>query len=819
MSKFKLIIILLVAVLLVGTAQSFGQAPGGAGGDRGGMGGAGGGMGAGRGGAGQMGDRGGAAQAGGRGDAAQAGGGGGGRGGRGGGGPSEPPYPAAPASGAAPAEMVDPLIAVLNSPTATRIEKSDALRKLQVAGTKETIPVIAKYLTDPELSHMARYALEPLKDPSVDEAFRNALGSVKGPHLVGIIMSIGERRDAQSVQPLAALLKNSDKDVVRATALSLGKIGNAAAVTALTGALNASAANRAELSEGLFLCAEALAGQGQDAAAIAIYDQVLKLDAATTPVGVRQEALRGTIIARKADGIKLLQQYLQSTDYPLFIAATRTSLEMTASGVTPALTDALSKRSENNDKILLIGIIGARKDAAAVPAILTLVKDEKVDAAVRLAAIKILTQVPSAASVPVLTGLMSNSSSDISSAARTAIISMPGKETDDAVLAMLKGSQPAERVVGIELTASRSIKTALPELIRLAGSDTDAKVRQAALKASGSLGGTENLSGLLEVVIKASPEDMDAAVAAITTILPGVTDKTVFAKELITRLGQSQATQKGAILRILGVTGGAESLSAIQAAISDTNPQVHTAALTALSEWPDFDAAKSLVDIAANPNSTLADHVVAIRGAVRLIRDISTAPMADRVSLCLTAYNSTRRDEDKTQVISAMANLRSTEIGDKLIEIANGSAALKSAAGQAVISVATSLYTGQIVTVAPRVQQTLVEIPRSVMSFDSTGSSGGGRGGRGGGGGGGQTVTVTDEDRAAAQELAKKVIAMDISQTVNTNAQNIIDGNVGQRGGRGGAGGGRGGAGGGRGGAAGGGRGGEAGGAPGGRGQ
>ena len=46
---------------------------------------------------------------------------------------------------------------------------------------------------------MARYALETIPDPSVDDALRDALGKLKGRPLLGVIGSLGVRRDAKAV--------------------------------------------------------------------------------------------------------------------------------------------------------------------------------------------------------------------------------------------------------------------------------------------------------------------------------------------------------------------------------------------------------------------------------------------------------------------------------------------------------------------------------------------------------------------------------------------------------------------------------------------
>ena len=103
------------------------------------------------------------------------------------------------------------LIAVLKSADASRKDKIDACRQLAIIGGKDSIAPLAALLGNEELSHNARYALEPNPDPAVDEALRDALGKVKGGPLVGVIGSVGVRRDAKAVGALARLLSDSDR--------------------------------------------------------------------------------------------------------------------------------------------------------------------------------------------------------------------------------------------------------------------------------------------------------------------------------------------------------------------------------------------------------------------------------------------------------------------------------------------------------------------------------------------------------------------------------------------------------------------------------
>jgi hypothetical protein len=166
------------------------------------------------------------------------------------------------------------LIAVLKS-DAPRKAKADACRELGRVGTRESVGPLAALLSDEELSHMARYALEPIPDPAVDTALRDALDKVQGRILAGVIGSIGVRRDPKAIPTLVKRLGDSDLDVAGAAARALGKIGTLEAATALEKALpTAAERNRMDVCEGLLRCAEVLRTQGRRQEARAIYDQL-----------------------------------------------------------------------------------------------------------------------------------------------------------------------------------------------------------------------------------------------------------------------------------------------------------------------------------------------------------------------------------------------------------------------------------------------------------------------------------------------------------------------------------------------------------------
>ncbi len=196
-------------------------------------------------------------------------------------------------------EREQKLIAVLKSDAPLK-DKANACRVLSLVGTKDSVAPLAALLGDEKLSHLARYGLEPIPDPAVDDALRGALGTLKGRPLIGVIGSLGVRRDAKAIESLAGLLKDADPEVAQASARSLGRISGAAAVQALEGALDgASAANRLALSEGLFRCADHLVAGGKTAEALAICD---KLNRPDSPEQVRESAARKARFLREEAG-------------------------------------------------------------------------------------------------------------------------------------------------------------------------------------------------------------------------------------------------------------------------------------------------------------------------------------------------------------------------------------------------------------------------------------------------------------------------------------------------------------------------------------
>jgi HEAT repeat protein len=245
------------------------------------------------------------------------------------------------------------MIATLES-DATLFDKAKACQQLAVIGTRKAVPVLAKLLPDEQLSHYARFGLEPIPDPSVDAALRDALDKVEGGLLVGVINSIGMRRDAGAIGDLKGLMGNSDAAVAAAAAAALGRIGTPQAVGILDSALEGPAPLRLAVADACLTAGDTLLGEGKKDEAAAVYEAMRQAD---LPKHLQIAALTGVFRARGSDALPLLVECLASDDKARFRVALDVAQELPGDGVTRALMGELSKpvpAPERPAKVLVI---------------------------------------------------------------------------------------------------------------------------------------------------------------------------------------------------------------------------------------------------------------------------------------------------------------------------------------------------------------------------------------------------------------------------------------------------------------------------------
>ncbi len=149
------------------------------------------------------------------------------------------------------------LIQLLKNESTPGPERAMACKLLALHGGPDCVALLGPMLADEKFASWARIALEAIPGPEAAAVLRDASQNLNGKLLVGVLNSIGVRRDADSLDMLNKRLADPSSEVAGAAALALGRIGGDAAEAALRSALtNSNAELRSAAAEGCILCAE-----------------------------------------------------------------------------------------------------------------------------------------------------------------------------------------------------------------------------------------------------------------------------------------------------------------------------------------------------------------------------------------------------------------------------------------------------------------------------------------------------------------------------------------------------------------------------------
>jgi len=603
-----------------------------------------------------------------------------------------------------PKEREAQLIGVLRS-DAPAAEKAITCKRLAVYGTQEAIPALAPLLLDKELSSWARIALEVIPGPAADAALREALGKAEGRLLVGVINSIGVRRDAQAVNGLVAKLKDPDGDVASAAAVALGHIGGDPAAQTLAPALaQVPAVVRPAVAEGCILCAERYLAEGKSAESVKLYDTVRQ---ASLPKQKLLEATRGAILARGAEGFPLLFEQLQSDDKAQFGIGLRTAREIVGREATLALAVELDRLSPDRRPLLLLALAD-RSDDAVLPVVVRSAKSGSKE--LRITALGILVRLGDVSCVPVLLDAAAQSDADLAQAAKQTLAHLPGKDVDVDLLTRLPQATGKTRQALIELAGQRQMNEALPAIMSSI-EDADAGVRGAAVQAIGALGGDRQAADLVNLLQKnRNSEDRANAEKALLAITGRSGTSCVSC--LLPLMQNSDIALRTIGLHGLAVAGGPEALTAVKSALDDRNETVQDEAARTLSTWPnnwpgDAAAAEVLLTLAKS-GKKMSHQVLGWRGYLQYIRGDKQLNDSGRVAKVKELLPLIQRPEEKRLAISVVGTIRTAGSLELLTTLASDPAVAEDACS-AIVNVAGRNMQGATRDQRQKALQTVVE--------------------------------------------------------------------------------------------------------------
>ena len=524
-------------------------------------------------------------------------------------------------------------------------------RQLMLIGTAQEVPALAALLGEKDLSTAARFALARIPGDAPLAAMRAAMDKAPRDLLIGLINTLGERRDARAVGAIAKRLTGADAVVTGACLDALGKIGGSATVKALSAAEgNLADELQPALAGALLRCGEGLLASGDTAQAAAIFK---KLSAPNRPKHVRTAAFPGLVACRKDGAATLLKDALTGSEPALQSAAIRCARSAGAAALTKVLADELPNLPPAI-QVQMIDALAHRGDTAALPAVMATAASEV--SAVRLAALAALGSLGNADTTAYLAGLAAKSQGAEQRVARASLARLQGAEVDAAMIGLLeKGASPVRREVIIALK-TRGTPAAVPALLA-AAEDADRAVGREALKALRQLADAKDCPALLGILTKPGSEalrpDIENALVTISRRTDTV-GRTV--ASVVRSLSGAAAPQRGSLLRVLGRLGGAESLQAVRGALKDENDEVRDAAIRALAEWADASALEDLLAVARSA-SQARSKVLALRGFATLAGQAKDRTPEGLAKLFADATQLADRPDEKKALLGALAGV------------------------------------------------------------------------------------------------------------------------------------------------------------------
>ncbi len=568
-------------------------------------------------------------------------------------------------------DMETKLIRTLEPGAAGDEGKKFVCRMLRRMGTERSIPALGRLLPDPNLSHMARFALTAIPSAKVDREFRRAL-KIRGDLKIGIISSIASRGDRKAVGALEDLLEHYNPDVQLAAIEALGRIGGERAAKALSSILEGLTARKSILAgiggtshstaltptetrivDAYLRCADSVAAEGKTEAAAVIYEE---LSGERHYPAVRVAAYRGLALLDPGNAPSIILDLLRDEDQDLQLAAGNLLLEMPEGVEVKEIAQALPSLSANA-RVVLLSVLGVRGDKSVLPEIAQVA--ESGDEAVRFTALEALGLLGDASVVPTLAASL-KVGGEITKRAAASLNQLKGEGVDAAILKYLDGAETEVRVHLIDCLVARRCRIAVPALLHHVNASSEA-VRKQSLRAIGVLAEEKDLPELVKLLGLARDDaERKSVEKALRAVGGRAQDEEKRTRVLMGALAKAAPPERASLLAVLGAFGGKRALDANVEALTSGNKTVRDAAYRALAGWPDAAAGRLLLDLAETAPEEI-QRLRALQGAIRM----ATLPppgyrsTSEKEKEFETLMKKARRTEEKRRILQAVTRFPS----------------------------------------------------------------------------------------------------------------------------------------------------------------
>lgn len=275
--------------------------------------------------------------------------------------------------------------------------------------------------------------------------------------------------------------------------------------------------------------------------------------------------------------------------------------------------DKLATAADPVRKVMLLDVLGGRSDRIACEAVATFLNDA--DDTVAFAACQALIRLNPAAFAAQLPALLKTLPPNRLALIRDSARQLKTEQFKDAVTRSYDSFSDTGKKVALELIKERRIAEAAHlGLAALEAKDEEAVI--AGFRLLREIADRDMADVLVAKTLasrgRVTPEAQNALASAARRDSSGA-----YAAALVKALGTAPDAQKPIALESAARIGGAELLKTVEAAVSASQADVATAAVRALSVWPDAAALPILLRVAAK-DSDARRQTLAARGVAKL---------------------------------------------------------------------------------------------------------------------------------------------------------------------------------------------------------
>lgn len=558
------------------------------------------------------------------------------------------------------------LVDVLKANGVSAAAKEFAGNQLYRLCDEDTIPAFRDLLKRSDAWDIARKGLEQINHPKAEDALIEGLENADGKVAIGIMESLGNRRDPKAANALRRWAKAGNIAETEAALTALGKIPGPEAMQELDWCrVNLTRPMRPAATQAYLQCGWSSMEHGDKDTAIAIFDALL-ID--FEPVEVKAEAMRGMIRTLGEEAVPTIIEGLTSGIPELEAVAAQEANTVPGRTATEAFLKAYPDLTPENQAILLHAF-GARGDEAALDTVLLAARSRI--PVVRKAALKALVQFNHPNTLEALLKAAADGTPDEQKIARDGLEHLDHPKVNDELLIAVLSADNAVRAEAIKTIAARNVKEAIPSLLRVARRDVK-PLRLEALKALGSVATADEIEPMVDMMLE---DWSDADRAAIGEAIIRVAQRAPAGKDrtapIARALAKSSSTADGRItlISILEAVKDDSGLEAIESAARKSDPNVRRAAIEVLASWPNAQAVETLERVARSDDDP-ALRALAFDGLLRQLAKADALSVDERLKYYERAAKSAETAEQKRQIIagvSAIADPRSAAVLDQFV--------------------------------------------------------------------------------------------------------------------------------------------------------